>query len=97
MATEECNVRAFFFVVCLFLNIGNTRACFYMSENDSLETERTMMKKGNREGTKSLGGQERMAAGAKWKDWTLVIGRSLPPWLQEGRRWVQIQLGLGTY
>lgn len=42
------------------------------SENDSLETERTMMKKGNREGAKSLGGQEN-GCWAKWKDWTLVM------------------------
>lgn len=80
VTAEECDVKAFV-VVCLFLNIGNTRACFYTSENDSLETERTMMKKGNREGAKShTGGQERMAAGAKWKDWTLVIGEPFPSW-----------------
>lgn len=47
-----------FFVICLFLNIGNARACFYTSENDSLETERTMKKQGNKEGAKSLGEQE---------------------------------------
>ena len=69
MATEECDVKAFF-VICLFLNIGNARACLYSSENDSLETERTMKKQGNKEGAKSLGGQERMATGSKWKDWT---------------------------
>lgn len=61
-----------FVVVCLFLNIGNTRACFYTSENDSLETERTMMKK---EGT-----EKEQSPWEGKREWLLELSGRTGPW-----------------
>ena len=76
-----------FCFVCLFLNIGNTRAYFDTSENDSLERERrTMEEERNKEGAKSgrargAGQVEGLAFGHGMVSFSVGTGGS--------KRWVQ--------
>lgn len=74
------------------------RAYCYVSENESLKRERTVTEEEGNEGAKSLGEQEGMAFGAKRRD-CLWSWEALFLHGKEGirRRWVQIQLGFGTW